>query len=157
MRFQTKLTITAIIAGAAALSAGCAGERTTTESNPPTSSAGSAATPPTESFPPVDPLRPRKGPAKAAVGTPYPFDLYVHCGGAYTTFAGRAWQTDTPPGNPLPKPEADGRTKITGYLPGTMELVDDDQARFVIDDTYVTPSAPVVLFRPAKASPPPCK
>ena len=32
------------------------------------------------------------GPAEAAVGTAYPFDVYTHCGFRSVTFAGRLWQ-----------------------------------------------------------------
>lgn len=155
MRTTTRVVL-AVLTSAAALLAGCAGQGTP-GSPAPASPVTSAEATPVASVAPVDPRHPRTGPATAAVGTPYPFDLYVHCGGEFTRFAGNTWQTSTPPGNLQPRPEPDGRTRVTGYLAGTMELVSADLARFVVDMRYVTAPRPVILFRPVTGSPPPCK
>jgi hypothetical protein len=107
---------------------------------------------------PIDPTHPRLGPATAAVGTPYPFDLFTHCGGEYATFAGRTWQTDDPPGNLTPRADATGTTRVTGYLYGTMTLVDRDRAKFVIDPAGVAEPPPgPVLFHPFGKPAPLCK
>ncbi|GAA4708608.1 hypothetical protein [Phytohabitans rumicis] len=155
---RTTTVIVTVLTGAVGLLAGCAGEGPVRQ--PPPAAEGTASTTaavPPASVAPVDPQRPRGGPADATVGTRYPFDLYVHCGGEFTRFAGKVWQTDTPPGNLAPRPDAEGRTRVTGYLPGTMELVRTDQARFVIDLHYVAAASPVVAFHPATTAPPLCK
>lgn len=70
------------------------------------------------------------GPAKAEIGQRYPFDLYVHCTGEYTIFAGIAWRTDTPPGDVEPSPDSTGITTYTGYLSGWMTQTGSDTAVF---------------------------
>ena len=98
------------------------------------------------------------GTATAAVPRTFPFDLHTHCGGGFTTFAGRTWQADNPPGNLPPKPDARGNTRITGYVHGTMTLIDERRAEFTIDVDRVArpPDAPVV-FRQVDAPAPLCK
>jgi hypothetical protein len=106
----------------------------------------------------IDPAHPRQGPATATVGKPYPFDLYIHCGGEFTTFAGRTWRTEDPPGNLLPRPDSAGTTRVTGYVAGTMTLMAPDLAHFEVDAAGVVraPEGPVV-FRPTDEQPPLCK
>jgi hypothetical protein len=70
------------------------------------------------------------GPAKAEIGQRYPFDLYVHCTGEYTLFAGVAWRTDAPPGDVKPSPDSNGLTTYTGYLAGWMTQTGSDTAVF---------------------------
>lgn len=149
--YVTPKPIVVILAGALLL-AGCArGEPVATTAEPAVSASSPAAAP-------IDPAHPRRGPDQAAVGTPYPFDLYTHCGGEYTTFAGRTWQTDDPPGNLLPRADAAGTTKITGFVYGTMTLVEADRAQFVIDPSGVaSPPAGPVVFHPADTPAPLCK
>jgi hypothetical protein len=133
--------------------AGCARPQDRAPAGGDTVAAGSpAATSSTDS------ARPRVGPGEAAAGTPYPFDLYVHCGGQYTRFADRVWKADNPPGNLLPRPGADGTTKVTGYVPGTMTLVSADRADFVVDaGSVVHPPAGPVVFRAVDEPLPLCK
>jgi hypothetical protein len=155
MHATPKLTVV-ILAGALFL-AGCArGEPVAAAAETAVSASSPAAAAPAAK--PIDPAHPRRGPAKAAAGTPYSFDLYTHCGGEYTTFAGRTWRADNPPGNLLPRADAAGVTKITGFVYGTMTLVEADRAEFVIDPGGVAraPAGPVV-FHPADAPAPLCK
>jgi hypothetical protein len=70
------------------------------------------------------------GPARAEIGQRYPFDLYVHCTGEYTVFAGIAWRTDTPPGDVKPSPDSKGLITYTGYLSGWMTQTGSDTAVF---------------------------
>jgi hypothetical protein len=70
------------------------------------------------------------GPASAEIGRPYPFDLYVHCSGEYTRFAGIAWRTNAPPGDVIPSPDSKGVTHLTGYLSGWMTQTGSDTAVF---------------------------
>jgi hypothetical protein len=98
----------------------------------------------------------RKGPAAPIIGTPYPYDLNVHCGGWFLRFGGRIWRTDTPPDYHLRR-EANGNTKITGFIAGTAELVDQDTARFVMDTRYVDADQPVVLYELTTQKPPTCQ
>lgn len=70
------------------------------------------------------------GPGRAEIGQRYPFDLYVHCTGEYTIFAGFAWRTDTPPGRVEPSPDSNGVVTVTGYLSGWMTQTGPDTAVF---------------------------
>jgi hypothetical protein len=119
--------------------------------------ASRAATAPA-AVPSVDPAHPRLGPARVAVGEPFSFDLYAHCGGEYATFSGRTWRAGNPPGNLLPKPDAAGVTKVTGYVTGTMTLISADRAEFTVDPAGVVdgPEEPVV-YRAVDEPAPLCK
>jgi hypothetical protein len=125
----------------------------------PTPAAGRPpAADPIDPIDPIDPVHPRQGPASPAVGTPYAFDLYTHCGGEYTRFAGRTWRADNPPGNPVPRADAAGVTRVTGYVYGTMTLLAADQAEFVIDPRGIAgPPADPVVFHPATTAAPLCE
>ena len=145
MHATPKLTIVAL--AGALLVGGCARGEPVTSPVPASSPAAS----------PIDPAHPRQGSATAVVGTPYPFDLLTHCGGEFTTFAGRTWQTDHPPGDLLPRADASGVTTVTGYVSGTMTLVDAGRARFDIDPAGVArPPAGPVLFHPVSRPAPLC-
>nr|BFE70162.1 hypothetical protein GCM10020092_034630 [Actinoplanes digitatis] len=155
MHATPKLTV--VILSGTLLVAGCArGEPVNAVAQPAVSASIPMAAEPTAT--PIDPAHPRRGPTKAAIGTPYSFDLYTHCGGEYTRFAGRTWRTDDPPGNLLPRADAAGVTRITGYVYGTMTLVELDRAQFVIDPAGVAdpPEGPVV-FHPSDTPAPLCK
>lgn len=99
---------------------------------------------PTRTF---DQARIALGPARAQIGERYPFDLFVHCSGEYTTFAGQAWRTDTPPGRVTPSPDSKGRITVTGYLSGWMTQTGPDTAVFEgpagAVDYQEVPSAPL--------------
>jgi hypothetical protein len=78
-----------------------------------------------------------------AVGTKYPFVLYTHCGIRSAHFGGRWWKAVAPTEQPHP-----GGKEETA---GTMELVNDDLARF----TWQGGSAE---FTPSPSEPmPPCQ
>jgi hypothetical protein len=151
-----------LVVSYALLASGCAATEPSSAPGPPTGVAETSASPsppsPTlwASVPPYEQEKARLGPPEPILGTPYPFDLYVHCTGEFTRFGGRYWQTDAPPGDLRPRPEPDGRTRITGFIAGTMELLDSDTARFVMDTRYVASSQPVVLYRRTPQEPPGC-
>ncbi|WP_155374427.1 hypothetical protein [Catellatospora vulcania] len=149
----------AMLLAGLALAAGCAGQQQPGALAPPGATASPSAAPtPTvwASVPPYTEGEERRGPAKPAVGTAYPFDLYVHCTGEFTRFGGRHWHSDSPPGDLSPRPGSNGNRKITGFVAGTMELLDADTARFVIDTRYVETAQPVVLYQLALQTPPGC-
>ena len=106
----------------------------------------------------VDPARLRLGPATPGRGVAYPFDLYSHCGIDFARFGGRIWRAQTPLPEPRTLPDAKGITTYTSYTAGTMTLLDDEIARFVIDERrYEVPGSPVVLFHPTTLTPPLCQ
>lgn len=98
-----------------------------------------------------NPTAPRSGPATAAIGIAYPFDLLTHCDIRYAHFDGRWWQTDHTVPEPKPKPDPEsGITSYNGYTAGFMTLVSADTARF--DD----PGVVTVTFHPMAGQPLPC-
>ena len=76
-------------------------------------------------------------PGEATIGTPYRFDLRVHCGIRYATFAGRQWEAD--PVQPQYHARHDYRSTLD-YVPGTMTLVGADELQFDsdIENLHVT-------------------
>lgn len=75
---------------------------------------------------PAGPERPRTGPASPALGTPYPYDLYTHCGIHDAYFENRWWEADSPTQDDPSK----GSNPYTGSLAGTMTLTSPTAARF---------------------------
>jgi hypothetical protein len=142
------------------LASACAGQSAEPSPSPApavTTSGEATPSPRTPAVAPVDREHPRSGPAVPKVGTTYPFDLMAHCTGEFTRFGGRFWRTDDPPGNLAPRSDPDGTTRITGYLAGTMQLVDADTARFIIDTYYVDVTDPVVEYHAMTGTPPVCQ
>jgi hypothetical protein len=93
---------------------------------------------------------PQSGPAHPALGTPYPYDLFTHCGIHYATFGGRTWATATALPEPTPTPDAHGTTTYTGYLAGYMILVAADEADFT------TGGSTPIVFHPTTQTAPLC-
>jgi hypothetical protein len=96
--------------------------------------------------PPVGLASLRDLPARPAIGTPYPFDLYTHCGIELAQFAGANWRAERPFDGPLP-----------GYIAGTMTLLDRDAARFVVDKQHFQTSLEVIHYRKITEAVPACK
>ncbi|MEV4508012.1 hypothetical protein AB0K00_03520 [Dactylosporangium sp. NPDC049525] len=78
----------------------------------------------------------QRGPSQAKIGTPYPFDLHVHCGIRYADFTGTWWIAD--PVQPNYHPTSNYRG--LNYVLGTMTLVAPDEARFdgPAEDLHIT-------------------
>ena len=81
--------------------------------------------------------------AVVAVGTAYPYSLYVHCGIRFAYFDGHWWEADQP--RPTPS-AAQGEPQVSG----TMTLVSQGQARFS------GAGIPAVDFHPYHGTPPAC-
>ena len=89
------------------------------------------------------------GPAEAAVGTAYPFDVYTHCGFRSVTFAGRLWQAS--PFTPEPQlrtPRSGGTVTYDGYTSGVMTLVRQNLLRFTVTDPDMVPPGGPIDFVP---------
>jgi hypothetical protein len=85
--------------------------------------------------------------AKPTIGQQYSFSLLIHCGVQTVGFGGRAWDPVQPvPIYPGARPEGDIVTE-TGYVAGTMTLVNADTLRFVADPRTVM-SPFTVVFKP---------
>jgi hypothetical protein len=79
-----------------------------------------------------------------AIGKAYPFKLLIHCGVPVVDFGGRAWQPVAPvPEYPGPRP-VNGMTTYTGYVIGTMTLMNARTLRFVAGDSAVASPFSVV-------------
>jgi len=96
--------------------------------------------------PSAEPLRHRTGPASPVLGTPYPYDLYTHCGIQDAYFENHWWQADSPTQDDPSK----GSNPYTGYLAGTMTLISPTAARFA------GPHALVATFHPLDGTPEAC-
>jgi hypothetical protein len=79
-------------------------------------------------------------------GKAYSFRLLIHCGVPAVSFGGRAWSPVRPvPGYPGARPvNGIGITTETGYVTGTMTLVNAGTLRFAADARAVR--APFVVF-----------
>jgi hypothetical protein len=79
-----------------------------------------------------------------AIGKAYPFKLLIHCGVPIVDFGGQAWQPVAPvPEYPGPRP-LNGIAAYTGYIAGTMTLVNARTLLFVADDNAVASPFSVV-------------
>jgi hypothetical protein len=82
-----------------------------------------------------------------AIGRAYPFRLFIHCGVPIVDFGGRTWQPVAPvPKYPGPRP-VNGTATYTGYVAGTMRLVNARTLRFVSGSSAVV-SPFSVVFEP---------
>jgi hypothetical protein len=96
-------------------------------------------------------------PADPELGVAYPFDLYSHCGIGFARFAGRTWRAEPPRHEPRPLPDAGGVTTYDGYTPGTMTLVSEDTARFLVDPERAADDGTPIVFHPTTVEPPLCE
>jgi hypothetical protein len=79
-----------------------------------------------------------------AIGTAYPFQLLIHCGVPIVDFGGQAWQPVAPvPAYPGPR-LVNGTATYTGYVAGTMTLVNARRLLFVADSSAVASPFSVV-------------
>ncbi|MBX6748086.1 MAG: hypothetical protein IRY85_00190 [Micromonosporaceae bacterium] len=128
---------------------GCAG-RLDTVSEPAAASPASA----TATYPPYVPadVEPfdmtniRGLPPAPELGVAYPFELYAHCGIELVQFAGATWRAEQPYHGALP-----------GYIAGTLELLDAETARFVIDQDHFASEVEVIIYRKTSDDVPTCK
>jgi hypothetical protein len=74
----------------------------------------------------AEPLALRTGPTSPAIDTPYPYDLYTHCGIQNAYFENRWWAADSP----TQDDPARGSNPYTGSITGTMTLTSPTTARF---------------------------
>ncbi|MFI1442006.1 hypothetical protein [Streptomyces fructofermentans] len=90
-----------------------------------------------------------KGPAKPRQQTPYPYDIYAHCGVKWVEFGGRWWVLDTVfPG--VAQVEGDPPPPNAQRLSGYMTLIGPDTANFD------AAGLPTMQFTPAREKPPGC-
>jgi hypothetical protein len=90
----------------------------------------------------VDPSHFEIGPASASIGVAYPFDLFLHCGGQFTSFSSAQWRTNTPPGRGHPDPSATIISSIDfDFIAGWMIQTGEDTAEF-----HPASTADVVIF-----------
>jgi hypothetical protein len=79
-----------------------------------------------------------------AIGKAYPFELLIHCGVPIVDFGGRTWQPVAPvPAYPGPR-LVNGTATYTGYVAGTMTLVNARRLLFVADGSAVASPFSVV-------------
>lgn len=96
------------------------------------------------SSPAKDSTRTASASGSPAIGKAYPFKLLIHCGVPIADFGGRAWQPVAPvPVYPGPRP-VNGTTTYTGYVIGTMTLMNARTLRFVAGDSAVASPFSVV-------------
>ena len=104
---------------------------------------------PTPDFPPYrkatlapyDPRRPRSYPANGQIGLAYPVDLWAHCPIDLIQIGSSVWRA-TLPYEHWWRP-ADG---IPGLVTGTLERMDEDTARLVIDQQHHPSVVEVVIY-----------
>jgi hypothetical protein len=97
----------------------------------------------------LNPNRIELGPDAPTIGVTCPYDLYVHCGGAYAEFSGHSWITYLPPGDPGPSPVGNGVMAYTGYIAGWMTLLDSLTAIFTVSGSTM----PFVYHQTNEAGP----
>ena len=122
----------------------------------PVPSAARQQSPGTASPPARDRTRAVSASRSPAIGKAYPFELLIHCGVPIVDFGGRTWQPVAPvPAYPGPR-LVNGTATYTGYVAGTMTLVNARRLLFVADSSVVASPFSVVyepLTGPATRSP----
>ena len=79
-----------------------------------------------------------------AIGRAYPFELLIYCGVPLVDFGGRTWQPVAPV-SAYPGPRlVNGTAAYTGYVAGTMTLVNARRLLFVADSSAVASPFSVV-------------
>jgi len=116
-------------------------------STPATAVQGTPTYPPYQkaTVSPIDLAHLRLFPPDAVVGMVYTVDIYTQCGLEHTRFGEANWRSEE---NPLPR---DG---MPYWLSGTMELLDPDTVRFVIDLRYFSPPVEVIIYHRTSEEPP---
>jgi hypothetical protein len=91
-----------------------------------------------------------EGPAEPKQQTPYPYDMYTHCGIKWVKFGGRWWILDSVyPGAEQVKGEPSSQAGQT--IPGYMTLIGPDTANFD------AAGMPTLQFVPTEDEPPGCE
>jgi hypothetical protein len=96
--------------------------------------------------PPFDPEHVRTFPMDAAIGTPYPVDITAHCPIDVIEFGGATWRAE----------ERVDLGGFVGVVAGTLELLDQDTARLVIDLRYFPSPTEVVVYHKTTDQAPAC-
>jgi len=110
----------------------------------PVPGAARQQSPSTASSPARDSTRTVAAGRSLAIGTAYPFGLLIHCGVPIVDFGGRTWQPVAPvPAYPGPR-LVNGTATYTGYVAGTMTLVNARRLLFVADSSAVASPFSVV-------------
>jgi hypothetical protein len=123
----------------------------------PMPSAAHQQSPSMASSPAKDPTRTVSASRSPAIGKAYPFELLIHCGVPIADFGGRTWQPVAPV-PPYPGPRlVNGTATYTGYVAGTMRLVNARRLLFVADSSAVA-SPFSVVYEPltGRLTRPPC-
>ena len=110
----------------------------------PVPGAARQQSPGTASSPAGDRTRTHSASRSPAIGKAYPFELLIHCGVPIVDFGGRTWQPVAPvPAYPGPR-LVNGTATYTGYVAGTMTLVNTRRLLFVADSSAVASPFSVV-------------
>jgi hypothetical protein len=110
----------------------------------PVPSAAHQQSPGMASSPAKDSTRTVSASRSPAIGKAYPFKLLIHCGAPLVNFGGRAWQPVAPaPAYPGPR-LVKGTATYTGYVAGTMTLVNARRLLFVAASSAVASPFSVV-------------
>jgi hypothetical protein len=113
----------------------------------PVPSAARQQSPSTASSPARDRTRTVSASRSPATDKAYPFELLIHCGVPIVDFGGRTWQPVAPvPAYPGPR-LVNGIATYTGYVAGTMTLINARRLLFVADSSAV-PSSFSVVYEP---------
>ncbi len=141
----------------------CAGDRTTPATAAPTGSPPASVSTygpyGTAIVAPYDPAHPRLFPADAELATPYPVDLVAHCPIDPIYLLGAYWSAERPTDPQEWQALAQTLGEIAppngvwpGVVTGTLELLDADTARLVIDQRYWPSAVEVVIYHRGDAS-----
>ena len=107
-------------------------------------SAARQQSPSTASSPARERTRTVSASRSPAIGKAYPFELLIHCGVPIVDFDRRTWQPAAPvPAYPGPR-LVNGTATYTGYVAGTMTLVNARKLLFVADSSAVASPFSVV-------------
>ena len=110
----------------------------------PVPSAAHQQSPGMASSPARDSTRTVAASRSPAIGKAYPFELLIHCGVPIVDFGGRTWQPVAPvPAYPGPR-AVNGTATYTGYVAGTMTLINARRLLFVAVSSAVASPFSVV-------------
>lgn len=86
----------------------------------------------------------------------FPYRLFTQCGIQYLHLYGRDWAATDPQPDPARLPDAEGTTVNTGYVAGTMTVVDNDTLGYTVTDPLSGIDGQTFVFHPTDQQIPLC-
>ncbi|MEV6651934.1 hypothetical protein [Streptomyces sp. NPDC051219] len=143
--------LAALALGAALLLAGCSGPNGGGPGEDAPGERDGSEARPRPALAQADDSAPRTGPAKARIGTWYPYDLFSHCGISTMKFSGQWWRLTTLRTDLDSQVAGDPVDWGENYTPGYIQL---ESAKVAV---FEAAGHPPLMFAPGAEPTTPCK